>query len=294
MRTTGSVDEVRELVGAARRNKLRVGCVPTMGALHHGHSSLIQQAVADCGFVVVTLFVNASQFDDPNDFQLYPRRLEDDLATCRTLDVDLVFAPDEHTVYPPDGQTSVDVGRLGQVLEGLHRPDHFQGVATVVIKMLNITAPDSAYFGQKDFQQQLVIRRLCQDLHLPVDIITCPTIRDNDGLALSSRNVLLDPKQRDTATALSRALGLTRDQWQNGTTDLPQLRRFLADQLKAVPDLELDYATIVDTSRLEETNLADKPLVALVAATVGSVRLIDNLPLDNLTRDNNHPTNHEP
>ena len=159
-------------------------------------------------------------------------------------------------------------------------------MATVIVKMLNITAPDSAYFGQKDFQQQLVIRRLCQDLHLPVDIITCPTIRDNDGLALSSRNVLLDPKQRDTATALSRVLGLTRHQWHNGTTDLPKLRRFLTDQLKAVPDLELDYATIVDTSRLEETALADKPLVALVAATVGNVRLIDNLPLDSHSASN--------
>ncbi len=294
MRTTGSVDEVRELVGAARRNKLRVGCVPTMGALHHGHSSLIQQAVADCGFVVVTLFVNAPQFDDPNDFQRYPRRLEDDLATCRTLDVDLVFAPDEDTVYPTDGQTSVDVGRLGHILEGQHRPGHFQGVATVVVKMLNITAPDSAYFGQKDFQQQLVIRRLCRDLHLPVDIITCPTVRDDDGLALSSRNVLLDPCQRDTATSLSRILKLTRDHWHNGNTDLPQLQRSMIEQLEAVPDLELDYATIVDTSNLEDKYLGKKPLVALVAATVGNVRLIDNLPLDNLTRDNSHPTTHEP
>jgi pantoate--beta-alanine ligase len=251
-----------------------------MGALHRGHTSLIQAAVADCDFVVVTLFVNGPQFNDPDDFLRYPRRLEDDLATCQEKGVHVVFAPDEQTIYPPGGQTTVDVGHLGTLFEGQHRPGHFQGVATVVVKMLNITTPDAAFFGQKDFQQQLVIRHLCQDLHLPVDIVTCPTIRDDDGLALSSRNVLLSPEQRAIATSLSRVLRHAREQWQNGTNDLPALRQYLREQLESTPGLELDYATIVDANTFEETSVGNDPLVALVAASVGNIRLIDNLLLN--------------
>ncbi|MED5401393.1 MAG: pantoate--beta-alanine ligase [Planctomycetota bacterium] len=280
MRTTGSVTEVRELIAEARREGHRVGCVPTMGALHRGHTSLIQAAVADCDFVVVTLFVNGPQFNDPDDFLRYPRRLEDDLATCQEKGVNVVFAPDEQTIYPPGGQTTVDVGQLGTLFEGQHRPGHFQGVATVVVKMLNITTPDAAFFGQKDFQQQLVIRHLCQDLHLPIDIVTCPTIRDDDGLALSSRNVLLTPEQRVIATSLSRVLRHAREQWQNGTSDLPALRQYLREQLEATPGLELDYATIVDANTFKETSASNDPLVALVAASVGNIRLIDNLLLN--------------
>jgi len=287
MRTTGSVEEVRELVAGARRDERRVGCVPTMGALHRGHTSLIQAAVADCGFVVVTLFVNAPQFDDSVDFQRYPRPLEEDLAICRELGVDLVFAPDDQTVYPPEAQTTVDVGRLGDVFEGEFRRGHFRGVATVVVKMLNITTPHAAYFGQKDFQQQLVIRRLCHDLHLPIDIVTCPTVRDDDGLALSSRNVLLDPDQRAAATSLSRTLNHARDQWQNGSRDLARLRQEMRDRLESISEIDLDYATIVDGETLEETCSAQAALVALVAASVGNIRLIDNLPLDGNT---NRPT----
>ena len=280
MRTTGSVTEVRELIAEARREGHRVGCVPTMGALHRGHTSLIQAAVADCDFVVVTLFVNGPQFNDPDDFLRYPRPLEDDLGTCQEKGVNVVFAPDQQTIYPAGGQTTVDVGHLGTLFEGQHRPGHFQGVATVVVKMLNITTPDAAFFGQKDFQQQLVIRHLCQDLHLPIDIVTCPTIRDDDGLALSSRNVLLTPEQRAIATSLSRVLRHAREQWQNGTNDLPALRQYLREQLESTPGLELDYATIVDANTFEETSVGNDPLVALVAASVGNIRLIDNLLLN--------------
>jgi pantoate--beta-alanine ligase len=283
MRTTGSVEEVRELVAGARRDERRVGCVPTMGALHRGHTSLIEAAVADCGFVVATLFVNAPQFDDSDDFQRYPRPLENDLALCRELGVDLVFAPDEQTVYPPQGQTIVDVGPLGDIFEGEFRRGHFQGVATVVVKMLNITTPDAAYFGQKDFQQQLVIRHLCRDLHLPVEIVTCPTVRDEQGLALSSRNVLLDPDQRDTARSLSLTLRYTRNQWQNGAGDLAMLRQEMRDRLESIPGIELDYATIVDSETLQETTSDQASLVALVAASIGHIRLIDNLPLEHHT-----------
>ena len=280
MRTTGSVTEVRELIAEARRAGNRVGVVPTMGALHRGHTSLIEAAVAGCDLVVVTLFVNGPQFNDPDDFLRYPRPLQDDLDTCQDKGVDVVFAPDEQTIYPPGGQTTVDVGHLGTLFEGQHRPGHFQGVATVVVKMLNITTPDTAFFGQKDFQQQLVIRQLCQDLHLPIDIVTCPTIRDDDGLALSSRNVLLAPEQRAIATSLSRVLRHAREQWQNGFNDLPALRQQLREQLESTPGLELDYATIVDADTLEETTADSDPLVALVAASVGNIRLIDNLLLN--------------
>jgi len=280
MRTTGSVTEVRELIAEARREGNRVGVVPTMGALHRGHTSLIEAAVAACDLVVVTLFVNGPQFNDPDDFLRYPRPLQDDLDTCQDKGVDVVFAPDEQTIYPPGGQTTVDVGHLGTLFEGQHRPGHFQGVATVVVKMLNITTPDTAFFGQKDFQQQLVIRQLCQDLHLPIDIVTCPTIRDDDGLALSSRNVLLAPEQRVIATSLSRVLRHAREQWQNGFNDLPALRQQLREQLESTPGLELDYATIVDANTLEETTADSETLVALVAASVGNIRLIDNLLLN--------------
>jgi len=280
MRTTGSVEEVRELVAETRREGRRVGCVPTMGALHRGHTSLIRTAVADCGFVVVTLYVNAPQFNDSDDFLRYPRQLEDDLANCRDLAVDLVFAPDDRTVYPPEGQTTVDVGRLGTLFEGQHRPGHFLGVATVVVKMLNITSPDAAYFGQKDYQQQLIIRHLCRDLHLPIEVITCPTVRDDDGLALSSRNVLLDSRQRATATSLSRVLRQTHDRWKNSTVTLATLRRDMSNQFGSIPEIDLDYATIVDGETLEETAEPGESLVALVAASVGSIRLIDNLRLD--------------
>jgi pantoate--beta-alanine ligase len=279
MRTTESVEEVRDLVSAARRDGRRIGCVPTMGALHRGHTSLISSAVDDCQLVVVTLFVNSPQFDDPDDFHRYPRPLEDDLATCQELGVDVVFAPDAQTVYPPGGQTTIDVGPLGRIFEGYHRPDHFLGVATVVVKLLNITTPDVAYFGRKDFQQQLVIRRLCRDLHLPVEIVTCSTVRDSDGLALSSRNVLLSPDQRIVATSLFRALKRAEDGLNHAAGNLQTVRGELRDELGSTPGLEIDYATIVDAGTLEETDDVTESMVALVAGSVGGVRLIDNLPL---------------
>ena len=279
MRTTESVEEVRDLVSAARRDGRRIGCVPTMGALHRGHTNLISSAVDDCQLVVVTLFVNSPQFDDPDDFHRYPRPLEDDLATCQELGVDVVFAPGDQTVYPPGGQTTIDVGPLGRIFEGYHRPDHFLGVATVVVKLLNITTPDVAYFGHKDFQQQLVIRRLCRDLHLPVEIVTCSTVRDSDGLALSSRNVLLSPDQRIVATSLFRALKRAEDGLNHAAGNLQTVRGELRDELGSTPGLEIDYATIVDAGTLEETDDVTESMVALVAGSVGGVRLIDNLPL---------------
>ena len=280
MRTTESVEEVRDLVAAARRDSRRIGCVPTMGALHRGHTNLISSAVDDCQLVVVTLFVNSPQFDDPDDFHRYPRPLEDDLATCQELGVDVVFAPDDQAVYPPGGQTTIDVGPLGRIFEGYHRPDHFLGVATVVVKLLNITTPDVAYFGHKDFQQQLVIRRLCRDLHLPVEIVTCSTVRDSDGLALSSRNVLLSPDQRIVATSLFRALKRAEDGLNHAAGNLQTVRRELRDELGSTPGLDVDYATIVDAGTLEETDDVTESMVALVAGSVGGVRLIDNLPLN--------------
>ncbi|MFP6768289.1 MAG: pantoate--beta-alanine ligase [Planctomycetaceae bacterium] len=279
MRTTGSVDEVRTLVNMARHQGRRVGCVPTMGALHAGHNSLIRIARDQCDQVIVTLFVNASQFNDSTDFQHYPRPLEDDLAICRELGVDLVFQPEDDTMDLPASETTVDVGRLGRILEGRHRPGHFRGVATVVVKLLNIVGPDVAFFGMKDYQQQLVIRHLCRELHLPVKITTCPTIRDDDGLALSSRNVLLTPDQRTAATSLYRVLRLVQDHLDQGATDLDQLRKLMRSELETNPEITVDYATIVDAQTLEEPSRVEGELVALVAAAVDDIRLIDNLPL---------------
>lgn len=277
MRTTTSVDEVRSQVNLSRSNVQTVGCVPTMGALHAGHLSLIAAARDECDVVVVTLFVNAPQFNDSEDYQRYPRPLTEDLDACRQLGVDLVFHPSNDTIYPPGDETRLDVGQLARVLEGHHRPGHFLGVATVVVKLLNIVTPHVAYFGMKDYQQQLVIRRLMANLHLPVTIRACPTVREEDGLALSSRNVLLSPEERQTSTVLFRSLQLARRQLNEGMTDLDGIRTAMRQLLEAEPEVQVDYATLADPLTLEEAVDIQPELVALVAAHVGRARLIDNL-----------------
>ncbi|GIS58572.1 MAG: hypothetical protein CM1200mP2_07970 [Planctomycetaceae bacterium] len=235
MRTTESVEEVRELVAAARRDSRRIGCVPTMGALHRGHTNLISSAVDDCQLVVVTLFVNSPQFDDPDDFHRYPRPLEDDLATCQELGVDVVFAPDDQTVYPPGGQTTIDVGPLGQIFEGHHRPDHFLGVATVVVKLLNITTPDVAYFGPKDFQQQLVIRRpcltsTCRSKSSPVRRSEIPT-----GWLFPVAMCYSPPINASSPRRCSGLWSEPRRGFNNGEGDLQENRREMRDELESTP-----------------------------------------------------------
>lgn len=277
---TQEIPEIRSSVARARQSGLRIGCVPTMGALHAGHRSLMEAARRECGFVVVTIFVNPTQFGPNEDYTRYPRPLEDDLNICREVGVDLVFHPETPAMYPPGATTRVEVGGLSEVLEGAYRPGHFCGVTTVVSKLLNITAPDIAYFGAKDYQQQLLIRRMCADLDMPVEIRTCPTVREADGLALSSRNAYLSAEHRQQALALSQALFLARELLQSGRQDMAAVRREMESRLKAEPDLTLDYATIADPDTLEELTAPAPRMQALVAARVGTTRLIDNLPVE--------------
>lgn len=251
-----------------------------MGALHAGHRSLIDAARRECGFVVVTIFVNPTQFAPHEDFAKYPRALDDDLVVCRAAGADLVFCPPTDAMYSPSSTTRVEVSALSEVLEGHCRPGHFAGVTTVVAKLLNITAPDVAYFGAKDYQQQLLIRRMCVDLDMPVEIRTCPTVREADGLALSSRNIYLSPEHRRQALALSQALLAARESLQTGEQDVLAVRRNMRARLEAEPDITIDYATIVHPESLEELSVPAPRMVALVAARVGTTRLIDNLPIE--------------
>lgn len=252
MRVCRTIVEVRAALETRRSGT--VGLVPTMGALHEGHLSLLRAARAECDTVVMSLFVNAAQFQDVDDLSAYPRDEEHDLAVAADAGVDLVFAPSHAEMYPPGFQTWVEVEELGSVLEGRHRPGHFRGVATVCLKLFTIVRPDTAYFGQKDAQQVAVLRRMIADLALELELRVLPTVRDGDGLALSSRNARLTPAERERALALPRALA-TRD---------PESARRLLD------GLEVDYVEIAPF---------DPPVLA-GAVRVGSTRLIDNVPLE--------------
>jgi len=248
-----------------------------MGALHQGHLSLIHRAREECDVVVVTIFVNPTQFAPEEDLDTYPRTLESDLAECSTAGVDLVFCPDVETLYPDHYSTYIEENKISTVLEGEFRPGHFRGVATIVLKLLNIVQPDFAYFGQKDYQQQLLVRKMCEDLNVPVDIRTCPTVREEDGLALSSRNRYLSDGERETALAISRYLRETRQQWQEGLENLDRIRSDLLEKLSNTEKMKVDYACVVDAQTLAEAESPAEKMVALVAAHVGKTRLIDNM-----------------
>jgi pantoate--beta-alanine ligase len=276
---TGRIEEVRDEVAAARGAGLSIGVVPTMGALHAGHLSLVDTAREECDFVVVTIFVNPTQFGPHEDFDKYPRTLEADLAACRRAGADLVFTPTRDVMYSDGFRTFVEVEGLSNVLEGRHRPGHFRGVTTIVLKLFSIVQPDAAYFGRKDFQQQAVIRRMCADLDLPVEIRTCPTVREPDGLALSSRNRYLSGEERRSALSLSQSLLLARKRLLAGETDLDAIRRAMWEHLTATPFVQPDYATVADPETLEELARPRPQMVGLVAARVNSTRLIDNLPI---------------
>ena len=263
-----------------RQEGKRIGVVPTMGALHAGHLSLIEAARGECDVVVVTIFVNPMQFGPHEDFDRYPRPLEEDIQRSREQGVDLIFHPSREVLYPRDFDTAVEVGKLSTIWEGRHRPGHFRGVTTVVLKLFNIVEPHVAYFGQKDYQQQALIRRMCRDLNLPVEIRTCPTVRDADGLALSSRNQYLSPEERQSALGLSQCLTLAREMILAGETDLAAVREEMRNRLESTKGVVLDYFTIADAETLEELSAPKPKMVALVAAHVGKTRLIDNMPIE--------------
>ena len=268
--------EVRSIVRNARRNGNSVGCIPTMGALHQGHVSLVERARAECDFVVATIFVNPIQFGPNEDFSKYPRTLEADLELCRNAGADLIFTPQTASMYTSQAQTIVRVTKLASVLEGAHRPGHFDGVSTVVTKLFNITEPDRAYFGQKDFQQQLIIRQMVMDLDQPVEIVTCPIIREPDGLAMSSRNRYLSADERSRAGQLSKVLRKAMQMAEDATMGPEKIAARMADSLNSSGGIELQYAVVADVDTLELLSKRPETGVALIAARVGTTRLIDN------------------
>jgi pantoate--beta-alanine ligase len=274
-----SVEQMRNEVAHARARGQRIGLVPTMGALHQGHLRLIERCKAEAETIVVSIFVNPTQFGPAEDFDRYPRPVAEDLRQCDRAGAGLVFVPIIATVYPT-GQKStyVEVPGLSDVLEGASRPGHFRGVATVVLKLFEIVAPDIAVFGQKDFQQQLIIKRLVQDLHLPVSLRIVATVRESDGLALSSRNRFLSPSERKTATAIFRALELARVTVAAGERSGDRVRHILRHTLESEGVGEIDYVEVADTDTLEALgDLGNRSqVVALVAARVGPTRLLDN------------------
>jgi pantoate--beta-alanine ligase len=262
---------------AARKTTGLVGFVPTMGALHAGHASLIERARHDCATVVVSIFVNPLQFDRPDDLQRYPRSLDADVALCESLGVDLVFAPSVDEMYPRPLECGVSVGRLADHLCGRFRPGHFAGVATVVLKLFQIVQSDRAYFGEKDGQQLAIVRRMVSDFNIPVHIVGVATVREADGLALSSRNQRLDPEERALAAALYRALHRVRGDIAAGVTDVGELKRTGAREIPVDQRLKLEYFEIVDPGDFQPVQQVNGPVVAAGALWVGSTRLIDNL-----------------
>jgi pantoate--beta-alanine ligase len=260
-----------------RRHGEEIGFVPTMGALHEGHLSLMRRARSRSAAVVVSIFVNPLQFGPSEDFQRYPRDLERDRRLCEAAGVDLIFAPEAARMYPEGFCTSIEVAGLSEVLEGRTRPGHFQGVATVVLKLLNLVRPDRAYFGQKDFQQTVVVRRLVQDLAVPCRIEVEPTVREPDGLAMSSRNRYLGPEERLEAPALYRCLGAMAELAGAGERNVEALRRAGLRTLTSAPRLTLEYLEVVSTDRLETLEVLDRPAAAVIAGRLGTTRLIDNV-----------------
>jgi pantoate--beta-alanine ligase len=272
-----TVDEVRAATRSARDRNLVVGLVPTMGALHAGHVSLIRAARREVGYVVASIFVNPAQFGPKEDLSRYPRPLTADLELCRNEGVDLAFVPEASTVYPPGFCTYVEVQGLQDVLCGASRPGHFRGVATVVLKLFNIVQPDIAYFGQKDAQQARIIGQMVRDLNVPVQLRVCPIVREADGLALSSRNVYLDPAQRRHAVELSRSLQDAVKMVETGQRDARALRETLLQRLNAIAGAVVDYLEIVDTDSLQPVANIDRPALIALAVKFGATRLIDNI-----------------
>lgn len=251
-----------------------------MGALHAGHISLVNEARAFCGVVAVSIFVNPTQFGPHEDFSRYPRTLENDLQLLREAKADLVFTPSATDIYPPGSSTSIDPPDVSRPLEGEFRPGHFRGVATVVLKLFHLLPASTAYFGQKDFQQCVVIQRMVEDLNVPIRVQICPTLRESDGLAMSSRNRYLNESQRRSALCLWKALQHAKEQYEAGGESVSDIEQEMRAILLGEGADRIDYARIVDRETLEMLDRADRPAVALVAVHVGTTRLIDNLLLE--------------
>jgi len=278
-RLVATVSDLRESLACVRREGKTIGLVPTMGALHEGHLSLVRASRAECGFTVVSIYVNPSQLGPQEDFARYPRTLEKDLGLLAG-EADLVFSPQDAEVYPSGYATWVEVGAVAEPLEGVCRPGHFRGVATIVLKLFSMVWPDAAYFGQKDYQQAAVIRRMAVDLNLPLAIRVCPIVREADGLAISSRNRYLSPEERRQATVLFKSLRLASQMVAQGHCDAAAIADEMRRTILAAGPAQIDYIAIADTATLEPVQTIEGPAVASLAVKIGNTRLIDNMILE--------------
>jgi len=279
MQIITTITEMRSCIQAARQRGLRIGLVPTMGALHAGHGSLIERAVRECGFVVVSIFVNPTQFGPNEDLAKYPRTFEADAAYCRQLGAAAIFAPTTEQMYPQPQLAWVEVEKLTDGLCGASRPGHFRGVTTVCAKLFNIITPDIAYFGQKDAQQAIVIQRMAADLNMPLEIRVCPIVREPDGLAMSSRNRYLSADERRRAVCLSQALQWCQERIAGGCTDASALIGTMREMIQSQGG-RIDYIQIVDAQTLEPVlQIRGRVLIAM-AVYIGTTRLIDNCVID--------------
>jgi len=276
MKVVETVEELRKL-----RQQLAepVGFVPTMGYLHEGHLSLVRRAKAENPSVVVSIFVNPTQFGPSEDFEKYPRDTERDLAMLEEVGTDIVFMPPATEIYPPNFDSWVEVGTITERLEGASRSGHFRGVATVVAKLFNMVQPNKAYFGQKDAQQLIVIKKMVADFNMNLEVVAVPTVREPDGLAKSSRNTYLNPEQRQAATVLYRALTLAQELWSQGEKDAAKLRYQMVDLIQKEPLATIDYVSIADNETLEELDTVEPPALVSMSVRIGKTRLIDNIML---------------
>ena len=275
MKIVKTINEVREIIKDWKKQGLSIGFVPTMGYLHEGHQSLIH-AAGENDKVVVSIFVNPIQFGPNEDFASYPRDIDRDTEKCREAGADLIFAPEASEIYEPDFCTFVDMNGPTDELCGKSRPGHFRGVCTVVSKLFNIVTPDKAYFGQKDAQQLAVIRRMTRDLSIGTEIVGCPIIRENDGLAKSSRNTYLNADERKAALCLSRSLEIGKKMIADGETDVKTIISAIKAEIEKEPLAKIDYVEMVDFNQLETLEKVQKPLLCAMAVYIGKTRLIDN------------------
>lgn len=275
-----TIAEVRKITDSWAKQGLTIGFVPTMGYLHAGHSSLIQRARRENDKVVVSIFVNPIQFGPNEDFERYPRDLEHDRKITEKAGADLVFAPSVAEMFPSPNKAFVDISELGDYLCGAKRPGHFRGVCTIVAKFFNIIRPDRAYFGEKDLQQLMIIERMVRDLSFDIEIVPCPTVRDSDGLALSSRNSYLSEVERRAARVVPESLNLVRKAINGGEKDAAVIKRIISEKIAAEPLAKVDYIEVVDASLLKPIPRIDRPAVVAIAVFIGSTRLIDHLTVE--------------
>jgi len=284
MKICHTIEDMRAACRASHSAGKRLGFVPTMGALHEGHLSLVRAAKASCNVVAASIFVNPTQFGANEDLAKYPRTFERDRGMLEKEGVELLFAPSVEEMYPAGAVTWVTVEGLSDTLDGRSRPGHFRGVTTILAKLFHIIEPDAAFFGQKDAAQVAIIRRMVRDLNLPIGIVACPIVREADGLAMSSRNAYLDPRQRQQALALHRALRRVKKSWDEGERDAQRLANMGREEVAAEKAVRLDYFEIVSSDTLESIENATSGALVAVAAYLGSTRLIDNLVLHKGTR----------